>query len=55
MLKTTKFAHFRYFYFLADFDFSKSVLVHFSCYLRKVDLKTCIAVKVGILAVFWSF
>ena len=44
MLKTTKFAHLRYFYFLTDFDFSKSVLGHFSCSLRKVDLKTYIAV-----------
>ena len=35
MLKTTKFAHFRYFYFLADFDFSKSVFGSFFVFFAK--------------------
>ena len=36
MLKTTKFAHFRYFYFLTDFDFSKSVFGSFFVFFAKI-------------------
>ena len=59
MLKSARFSHFPLiflFLFLTDFDFSKQFLGSFLVFfLRKFDLKTCIAVPYPGLLFVWPF